>query len=258
MENFCGKCGAPIGPDGRCLNCGAKGKKVKAPKPEKLREERPEGEKGSPKMKIILICAAVLVVVFAALLLLGVVRFGDGMLREGSTKGPSEIPPDKLERPSAEEHMAELGTITDRIPAKSSGTLHSEAEAAKNFADRGFAQNPVTASNTIDGEYTGKKEISASSMAKHPYYETIYTTPDNAVWSITETNGQMTAFPLTYNASGRWSVRHIVAESETVYSYDSASNQFYMLAPDGSGMILRRIDRIDAQTLDALTESEVD
>ena len=260
MENFCGKCGAPIGPDGRCLNCGAKGKKVKASKPEKVREERParnEG-KGKKKLIIILICVVCLAAVVAALFILGVFR-SEKKTGEGSTIPPRKVPnEEKLERPNADDTMAAYGAIVNRIPAKDSQALKPEAEAAKDFADRGFTQNPVTASFTVDGQYTTATEISSTSLVKHPYYETTYITPDNVMWVISEVNGQMMAYPASYNSNGNWSVMHMVAENETVYGYDSAKNQFYELEANGTGMVLKRIDRIDTQTLDSLTAAEVE
>lgn len=81
---------------------------------------------------------------------------------------------------------------------------------------------------TMDGTYLGENEISRSSSSKHPMYQTYYVATSGDIWLIFEVNGSFFATPITYNFSNEQKVPVIVSETDTITSYDSSTNKFYV------------------------------
>ena len=162
-----------------------------------------------------------------------------------------------LEIPDINSYLSEYGRIVGVTPTESSAACESEAQAISTLRERGFTEYPITTRYAMDGTNEDYHEVSENSTARHPIYETYFISEDGAVWTISEINGRVIAFPATYNEEGLWSVRHIVAESDTYLYYDSIDNKFYEIAPDPSKTVIIRVDRIDADTLARLTEEEV-
>ena len=50
----------------------------------------------------------------------------------------------------------------------------------------------------------------------------------------------------------------LISDSETIVSYDNATNKFYETIPSESALKLIVVDQIDAATLDNLTIGEID
>ncbi|MBE7041766.1 MAG: hypothetical protein E7400_07360 [Ruminococcaceae bacterium] len=171
---------------------------------------------------------------------------------------PSGDVPDqyKVTKPNADEYFKNNSTIVSQGAA--SGSCRTEAEAYQNLADRGFTQQAITSQYTADGGYSQAKEISSSGTDKHPVYVTYYQTESGNVWSIVEINGTITANPVFYNASGRSDVEVLISESETITSYDSTLNKFYVTKPNESVAVVKIVGRIDAATLETLTIGEID
>ena len=218
-----------------------------------------------PNKRVWLICALVVLALaaVAVLQLTGVIHLPflawlSGGVREAAEDGPKVIPSESIDPPAATEYLQAAGTIADKIPAQSSPSVRTEAQAIQDLADRGFDQYPVTTSYAMDGGLGEEAAASEASDASHPLYQTFYASGDNALWSIQQVNGQVTANPVTYNAEAGWDVAHIVSERETVYTYDGAANQFYEIVPAPAELIVKVVDRIDAGTLDALDAWEVD
>lgn len=238
MDRFCINCGSPLGPTGVCPNCGC----VAPPEP------APKKKKG----KLILILAAVLL---AALLIL-ILLFVLGVFSSDPSGKPGKPLEDTLEPVSAEEYFAQMGTITGRKPAKDVG-LKTEAEAVRAFAARGF-DSPVTAYFSADGDYLGELEVSDGGSDRHPYYETTFALSDGAVWTVVLMGESFYAVPVSFNAESRWDAPRTLSESGSYLVYDDRENAFCTLDPKEDGLVLKRVDRIDAETLDGLDAWEVD
>jgi hypothetical protein len=72
-------------------------------------------------------------------------------------------------------------------------------------------------------------------------------------WTITLSNGYIIAYPLSFAAVSERETDLTVSESEIYPGYDAENNNFYEIIPDSSGLTMKIVDRIDAETLDSLT-----
>lgn len=126
--------------------------------------------------------------------------------------------------------------------------------------DRGFKEYPVTTNYSIEGEYYESKTINESSSETHPIYTTYYLSANNVLWGVSLINGNITAYPVSYNLDKQLDKPFLIVESDTVVSYDSVSNKFFETEPDNSELILKKISRIDTSALDnyKLEENEND
>ena len=176
----------------------------------------------------------------------------------GKDNPPDDDMPDEFEvsKPDADEYFNENSTIISEEKASNQG--RTEAEAYKNLTERGFTAFPITAEYTMDGKYSEAKAISENSNTKHPVYTTYYVTEAGFVWVIYEINGSVFANPLSYYSNNRVDVQITFSETETITSYDSTLNKFYVTKPNESALKVKVIERIDSATLDTLTESEID
>ena len=110
----------------------------------------------------------------------------------------------------------------------------------------------------MEGDYSEAREISRDSSEMHPTYEAPYVSETYEMWTVLDYNGQMMAYPVSYNIDSSRSAELIISESESITSYDSDSNSFYEVVPSESKLIVRQVGRIDASTLDSLTAEEID
>lgn len=248
MAKYCKNCGKQLDPSGRCLNCGW------------YEQPAPRKRKRHVLSKLILLLVIVFVAA-CALQYFQVIHVDQlqevlnlvGLSKTGASgvSGPSDY-----NRPSAEEYLSDLGTVGDSRGAGKAKLL-TEAEACREYAARGFENVTVTACYDKDGNYLGDMEISDSGTEKHPYYEAGYLTPDGAIWIVTLMEDSFFASPFSFNAAGVWNVSHTVCENGSFFTYDGAANAYYQVTPDPNALVLKRVDRIDAETLDQLTPEEV-
>ena len=234
MARFCGQCGAPLGNSDRCLRCGWTAPPVSVPK----------------KRKKAVLFWLLFGGLLAVLLILGTVL---GVVLARRKK--RTVPTGSAEWPPAEEYLSELGSISGRKSA-SAAALRTEAEALREYAARGFADAELTACFDVNGGYLGEQPVSGG-REKHPGYAAIYRTPDGVFWNVVLTADRFFAHPLSYNAEGRWSAPHVLAETGDFLSYDDETNTFYTVEPDAAGLVVKRVGRIDAATLDAMSAQEV-
>lgn len=157
----------------------------------------------------------------------------------------------------AEQYFKDNTTLISTVDVNASLTVSTESEAYDHFAERGF-DGEIFYDYTMDGGYVDLTEISRYSAAKHPMYQAYYTTAAGDIWLITEVNGSFYASPLTYNYTDEGRVPVIISETDTITSYDSTTNKFYVNIPHASDSVIKTIVRIDAQTLEALTGEEID
>lgn len=157
-----------------------------------------------------------------------------------------------------EAYFQQRGEIISITDAKTSDKIETEKAVAANLSSRGFDQYPITYEYSLDGEYSRSAEASADSNEKHPTYETYYMTKAGSLWTIFEVNGQVTAYPASYNMESDQEAETMIAETTAIMSYDSGSNKFYETIPKPSAMIVKTVDRIDAETLEKLTNDKID
>ncbi len=213
------------------------------------------------KRKKLIICAIV-----ALLCLSGV---GCINIKTYIEKGQSEIPsatgvpwsktPETTKEPeyaSAEEYYSAHGQIVNQTDVQSSQTVRTEAEAVALFTERGFTQHAAEADLSLEGEYLDDGEISDTSKTKHPIYTTYYYSKAKVFWTITDVNGQIYAYPASYNLESG-AVPVIYSETASITSYVEDGNRFFETVPNDSTLVVKTISRIDADALDALTEEEI-
>lgn len=70
-------------------------------------------------------------------------------------------------------------------------------------------------------------------------------------------NGVVMAVPVTFNMEYAKTAPVIFSETGTVMSYDNVTNCFYEIIPDPSVMIVKKIDRIDIETIEQMTMEEI-
>lgn len=164
----------------------------------------------------------------------------------------------KIEPLDAEEYFQQNSQVIEEINANDSNEVLTEAETVKTLAERGFKDVPITTEYTIDGIYNDACEISDSSTIKHPIYETYYVTEKTELWTIMVINGDVMAIPVSYNLQSALGVQVVISESTSVTSYDSSTNKFYKNVPNESVMIVKVVEKIDAETLENLTIEVID
>ena len=123
---------------------------------------------------------------------------------------------------------------------------------------RDFDNTDITYAYSIDGEYTGDAEIGDGQSVKHPMYRTVYVTEKGVAWCVFVINDKIFANPVSYNLESDRESELVLSETETITGYDDETNQFYVTIPKSSEVILKVVDRIDAETLERLTIEEID
>ena len=157
----------------------------------------------------------------------------------------------------AKEYFSNNGEIISEISVSDAENVDTEAETYDYLEKRGFTEYSVTAEYSIDGDYVGETAIEEDSQEKHPVYNTFYYSSSGEVWTITSINGQITANPVSYNFQSESDAPVLISDSETIVSYDNATNKFYETIPSESALKLIVVDQIDAATLDNLTIGEI-
>ncbi len=164
----------------------------------------------------------------------------------------------KVNAPDAESYYGNNSDIIMEIDVNDSNDVLTEAETCTELTGRGFEKYPITTEYSMDGAYSDATNISDNASNRHPMYQTYYVSSNRDLWTIFVINGSVLANPVSYNLQSGRSVQVIVSETETVMSYDSATNRFYETIPHESSLVLITVDKIDAGTLDRLTAEEIE
>lgn len=258
MAKFCGKCGARLDEaTGLCPNCAPAQTTQEEPKKEELKKEEPkkvEFQKEKPKKekknrKPLSKKAKLLLIIGAAVIVLALAVGVLFLLRDD---GGYEVP-----RVDADAYYQENATVIEKIPAKESKDVLTESQAIQLFQDRGFVQEPVQTEYSMDGEYQEATDV-AEGDTKHPKYFSHYITENGEYWTIVMLNGQIMATPVSYNLQSQRKVAVVIAEDTVVTAYDSTTNTFFEIIPKDTMLIVIKVDRIDAETLELLTFEEID
>ena len=154
-------------------------------------------------------------------------------------------------------YFSQRGTLIRKIPAAGSNRIHTEREVIDQMDARGFSRYSVTAGYDLDGTVYSETPVSDGSDSKHPIYTTYYVARNGDIWILNDVNGTVTANPVSYNLDPELDVQVIIAETDTIMSYDSHSGLFYETIPDPARLIVKKVDRIDAETLEKLNKAEV-
>lgn len=158
----------------------------------------------------------------------------------------------------AKKYYTANSDIIDIIDVTKSKEVLTETEASTLFNDRGFINQPMISSFTIEGEFIDEYEISGASSKKHPMYETHYLSKTGEVWTILVVNGMIAAYPVNYNLESDFKGELLISESEEITSYDEEDNKFYVTRPYESASIVKIVSRIDSETLDGLSKEVID
>lgn len=172
---------------------------------------------------------------------------------EEITSGSYEVP-----TKDADEYYKNNSQIISETNAKDSDKVSTEKDIRKNLDARGFHDSSITYEYSMDGQYLESSEISDSSAEKHPMYTTYYVTENGDLWTIMEVNGTIVANPVFYNEQSELPVQLIISETDSIVSYDSAKNKFYETIPNQLTLIVKKVDKINAKTLEKLTIEEID
>ncbi len=176
---------------------------------------------------------------------------------ERGSKAEEEIPDTEYFVEDAEAYYAEHGKIISTTDAGKSKDVRTEAETISAMDSRGLAQYPVTSEYSISGKYSEAADVSADSDTKHPIYTTYYVAENGDLWTISEVNGQVCAYPVSYIMNSGLETPVIISETETIISYDSETNRFFEMIPDPATLIVKTVERIDAETLEKLSKEGV-
>lgn len=239
MARFCGNCGSAMGSADRCPKCGW----TAAPSPAPKKKKKPK-----PLLIVIAAVGGVLLLL-SALLLLGVFRL------PGGDSGAADIPRETWTRPAAEDYLSRYGSVTDQESA-GDAAVRSEAEALRDFAARGFTEAEIRTCYDLDGNYFEDRVIDGDSREKHPYYEAYFRTEEGVIWTVTLMGDAFYATPVSYNAV-ELDVPRVLSETAVFRSYDGQANAFFTIETDPDVLVVKRVDRIDAQTLEEMRAWEV-
>ena len=157
----------------------------------------------------------------------------------------------------ADEYYWSNSIVIDVINVSESSEVLTEAEAVALLRAKGFTDYPVVYYYSMDGEFCGETEASPNSSDYHPMYQTYYLSDSGDGWSIFIENGKVFANPVSFNLESDLSAQVLFSESNTLTSYDSESDKFYVTIPYASTVILKMVETTDAETLDKLTMEEI-
>ena len=160
------------------------------------------------------------------------------------------------EKSEADQYYEDNSEILEIIDVKESPDVPTEAEVKNILAERGFTDCSITYEYTMEGEYVDA-EISESTTEKRPMYMTTYLAASGDLWAIYVINGEVIANPVSCNLELLLDAQILISESGTLTSYDDETGKFYVTIPHENVVIMKTIDRIDAETLDSLTIEEV-
>lgn len=143
------------------------------------------------------------------------------------------------------------------IDVNESEDVLTETEVIRLLEERGFIDYPVTYDFSMDGEYLDTLEAKDGSDEKHPMYETYFMCDNGDIWSIYVINGSIFACPLSFVFESDIEAEVLYLESNKLTSYGCDGNKFYVTIPYGSAVIVKQIDRIDANSLNNIVYEEI-
>ena len=175
-----------------------------------------------------------------------------GENQESSEKSEiSEISDTSLDE--ADKYYNENAEVVSVTKANESADVLSDQEVTNLLLDRGFDMGLIFTDYDIYGNYLDEMEVENKSDEKHPIYKMLYESKSELLWNVYIINGAVFAYPVSYNLVSDRQAVLLITETDTVISYDYLSNQFYETIPKESSVIVRKVDKIDKETLDTFT-----
>ena len=217
-------------------------------------------------MKLKVIFIVILGVVIGTIIgLVGLWLINSGVFRGDGVPTESDANQVMLEDKSlyvdiidADAYYEQNSKVLFSIESGKSKDVLSEKEIISDFEDRGFFYISFTKDNYANNEFIDTTEIDSDSEEKHPEYRTYYSTDNGEFWTIISTNGKVVANPVSYNMQSELSVQVIISESESICCYDNHTGKFYETIPNSDVLIVKVVEKINADTLDSLTVEEID
>lgn len=163
-----------------------------------------------------------------------------------------------VDHPDADKYFKDNSKILSEINVDKSDKVLSEADVYNMLNERGFVDYPIVTEYSMDGEYNKTENISQSSSTKHPMYQTTYISSSGDMWTIIIINDAIMANPVSYNMQSGRKVQVVLSEKDSVISYDSAKNKFYETIPNESELIVKKIEKIDVETLEKMNVGAID
>ena len=162
----------------------------------------------------------------------------------------------QIEYIDTDEYYRENAQIISEIRVEDAQNITTEEETYDMMENRGFGQIQITSMYNMNGEFLSDDAIDDKSSEKHPLYTTLYFSQSGEIWVISVVNGSVSASPVNYNENH--SFETLIVEEDTIMAYDGKLNKFYEIVPSDSLAITKRVERIDAETLENLTAEEID
>ena len=151
--------------------------------------------------------------------------------------------------PDADKFFNDVATIVSKSEAFGSPDVRTESQVFDDFYQRGF-KDDITTEYMMNGDLEEMYTISRYSSLNHPVYQTYYTTSAGDLWLIVEINGAIMATPVFYNISLESEPLVMLSETDTITSYDSTTNQFYVVIPNSDEINLVTIGTINSEALE--------
>ena len=203
--------------------------------------------KPQTKKKPVLLIVIIFIIVAAAIVSIILIP---KLLKKDTAK--NEIPFDV-----SENYFDKNSKVIEKINVEESKNVKTEKDALSLFIERGFDQYPVVYDYTINGEYGNDSEISEVSANKHPRYFTNFLSANGDVWRVFLINDMFIAYPASLLLESETTVDVLYSESNMITSYDPLTNQFFVTIPFESAVIVKTINRIDAESLNKITLEDV-
>lgn len=174
-------------------------------------------------------------------------------VKSGSSGTTASKDDGTTDKTTSEEYYSDIADLIDVIPVEDSDALLTETEVQSFLEERGFTTYPITYEASIKGEDVGETEVSDGSTDKHPMYQTSYFSENGELWTIYVINGDIFAYPASFNLESDLGAELLVSESKTITTYYMDANQFCITIPYASAEIVLTVDTIDAAALDGLS-----
>lgn len=230
----CSKCGTENRDDAKfCRGCGEilSGRADSVGKPPKRRK------------------VPILLVLIILVILLGVV----GAVVYNGMTGDAGDASDLLDE--SNRHVFNEQVLNETI-ASTSDAVMSTNEVSKALLERGFESVIITSNYDMSGAPLGDMQLDTSSTDKHPLYSVYYITSSGAPWIIYVCNDSFMADPLfLYDPS---TPGYMIVEDDYVTSYSSNQDKFIQSIPAETELVLKKVARIDATTLDGLDTNGIE
>ncbi len=162
-----------------------------------------------------------------------------------------------VEYPDLDKYYEENSDIEKIVSVSDSGSVMKEKDVFKELEKRGFFDVSVTYEYDMNGNYSEAQDASKSSSEKHPMYNAIYQSENGNIFSISIINDQFLVTPFSMQLESEAEVGVVISESETITSYDSRDNRYFITRPHDDSMRVKLVEQVDANTLDSLTKEEL-